>query len=288
MPYHLRIDYNDGTPFRCFFNNFLYAAIPAYTNSFHKFFCSAFFIKGENSLTLAWGPIPGDPDWNPDNISVGTMPTFIVSLNRFPDYNSDDEVIFEKTLTEKDIIKVDGVAIPACKLRFDNPSNVDFSSLLYSTPRCNESEEAISVKLPLMRQFCRDMYVSVLSSNVGKVINASQVRLKDDSAADGMPMRDMVEEYTQALGNIANEGLAYTVNDNEQFVLLPTCEGRLWRMVVVRNIEYAEELMKQVAMLSHALPSFDCELFQSKADEGMFLNLPSYIAEVDGKFCIVR
>lgn len=288
MYYYIKINYNEGTKFRGFFNNFLFGEIPAYVTSFYKFFCESFFIKGDNSLTLTWGDMPWEPGYTPGGVQIEASPFFLVSLIRISSLGDEGEVIFEKKLTPKDILKENGVTLPAYKITFNNPTGLDFSSLLFGAIRCNESEKICKVKLPLLRKFSWDIYSRLLAGSISGIVRTSQVRLDDDAKARGENVRALSSEYAEVLQDISAEGLPYTLTQAEQIILLPTCEGRLWRMVIAESREQAEEVMKKVAMLPHAICKYGHELIESKENDGTALKLPSYIAEFGGQCQIVR
>lgn len=288
MYYCVKVDYAAGTPFRGFFNNFLFDGISARIPSTYKFFCGSFFIKGQNSVTIAWGPMPGEIGWDPEAALSDELPEFSVSLVSSAEFGGEETLIFEKTFTPDDVVEADGVRLPAYRAVFDNPTSLDFSYLLVDGVRCNKSEELLRMTLARMRKFCRSVYDNLRSGSVAEIVKSSEIRLGDDAKSQKTDIKSLSYEYEDVLSQISGTGLAYKLKRDEQIVLLPTCEGRLWRMVIIESPEEAEEIMNSIGMLPHAIIDFDFDLIQTKRDEGFSVKLPSYIAEVGGSFRIVR
>jgi hypothetical protein len=280
MDYVVEVFYSSGQGFSCLFNNHLFAEINGYAGSLQRFYCNAFFIRGKNSVSFDMKII--------DENQPPPAPGIKIAIRRHTVFGDVGTLLFEKEFTPSDgIINRDKKTI-TYSIVFENPITQDFSDILYGTPVCNDTRESFLANYQAMQTFSRDVYRYFQSDNISKIMELSERRIRDDVLSGAKNERELSEEYRSVLVAVQEEKLGYAISSPDQYIFLPTCGGRLWRVAVMKEEDSARKIMDDVWSLPHALPSFDYELIQSASDGGLSQLLPSYIALMNGKFAIVR
>jgi hypothetical protein len=280
MDYVIEVFYSAGQRFLCLFNNHLFADINGYAGSIQRFYCNAFFIKGKNTVSFEWHI--------PDENQTAQAPGIKMAIRRHNSFLDDGTLLFEKEFTPADYILNREKSTIRYGIAFENPIAQDFSDILYGTPVCNDTREVFLANYRMMREFGQDIYMCFKNDKLAKIVELSQRRIMDDAVAGSKSRMTQLEEYRSALLDIQREKLGYELISSEQFIFLPTCGGRLWRVAVMKDAGVAQKIMDEVWSLPHALTFFDYELIQGTSDGGLSQQLPSYIALMDGKFAIVR
>lgn len=286
MYYIVEIFYPAGTPFRAFFNNHLFTKQNAFARSVSRFSCEVFWVAGENVITIAWGAIPGEKEWSVET-PVPDAPELFFQLVRTPKYGEQGKILFSKKLSHDDVAKYKGTKIPAYRLVLPNPTPADYSGLMYASTVCNQNEGAFQVYISKMRVFAFEIYKSLIEKNFNYIISNATPLIMARAEWDGS-VSDTTAEFLSALKDIVSDGLAYSINDMQRFVFLPSCDGRLWRVGVMKTPKVAQEIMSRVSLLSSALEDYDHDLIQSMPDGGVSQKIPVYFGFPSTNCTIVR
>lgn len=272
--------------FQAFFNNYLFAENTGGTSFSNGFIANDFFVKGENTVTFIAKPAVAEPNtqYNPP-LNEDTV-VFTVGVSSRKGNAGEWTTHVSKEFVAREGKKKGDMLL--FSLSFDNPSALDNTALLTESPRCNDTPERFAEYHPKMRAFAEEMYTAVKRRNTRAVIAASSRLISDDAKNSGDSPEKITAMVTEAVKDIGSSGLEYTLESPDQFVFLPTCEGRLWRVGVMKTPEDGKKMMEEVRYLPHAIRRYDYQLFNGKRDGGLARILPVMIAFPDGKCRIVR
>lgn len=288
MIYLVDIFYSAGSPFRAFFNNHLFADVPAYERSAVRLPCHPFFVKGNNTITIAWGEIPVDNTGKDIEEFLENGPEFIVQLRAKTDWGDDGRILWTREMSSKDITKYKGKKIPAYMVTFENPTTIAFDSLLTESVICNETKEEFTKYFIKMREFSSYIYRCLLEGAHNEVLKRSKTAIKDGALAFGKSEADFLSGYRTALEEIRADGLGYKLNSLDQFVFLPTCGGRLWLVGFMHEEKSAQEAIAETCMRPHAIIRYDKDLIHGEHSGGLSQKIPIFIGFPNGECEIVR
>ena len=257
------------------------------------FDCTGFLRKGENTVTIYGAPLvlEKDVEYDPpinDETVIFTVEVRAAELGGAGE-TGEKGVLAEKSFTVKDVVN-SGNSLRECvyTLTFENPSEIDNSAFFSQSVRCNDTPARFVEYYPQMREFAVEVHKNLAAGRIGKIIDAAEPLLKAFAQAQGVSLAKAEDGLEEALEDISDEGLAYELKTPDQFVFLPTCQGRLWRVGVMDSPEAARLIMEEVKDKPAALPAYDYELAAGKSSSGLSRILPLYIALIDGKWAIVR
>lgn len=132
------------------------------------------------------------------------------------------------------------------------------------------------------------MCIKFNSGELDWLVQNSRLRIEASAIYSKRSLEEESAVYRQILENARKEGLAYTLESDEQIVLAPAFGGRFWRVGVMGSAEAGRKFMEEVKMLPEAAQEFTYNLIQAPAEAGLSMIVPCQIAKINGEFVIVR
>lgn len=270
--YRVRVSYSGSGTCAAYMNGLPFAYIEAGRSGFASGEAELLFVAGDNTVEIDWLKSESLEEESGEKrfIDVSLARTSIFGHN---------ETLWVKRLTQEEPDS------QTSRLVFKNPASIDFSDLLQRSEVCNASREEWENNHKEMVKFVRKL----LSAGSSTVTDAAAVYWTDEATAHGTFAGLEKKSFKRAIDDLKSSGFRHKAESDDQFVFLPGCGGRVWKVVVMDSPEAGRKLMEKLAMLPRAAALYDHELFDgAKTDEGFRISVPVFIAKKEGKFVIVR
>lgn len=284
MLYRVKIDYDGGTPFKALLNNHIFADVNGWSSGSVRLPDASLFLgKDKSVVSILWGEEQEEAAWTIDG---GKRPPWVrLEVLRQKDDLAESEVVLKREFKPEEHKSEDGSSYLA---EFAHEDARDFSAILYEVPICNASPEDWAENRAKMLKLAISAYNKMVNEDPGGIVSKSKRKLSDSALVYRHANGEEKSRYAEMLKGAARRLTPqYSLRNEDQIVFLPSCGGRLWRAVVMHDPVRGRDLTARTCFLPHALPDYNFELI-SMAAGIMRVSIPSYLANVDGSFEIVR